>query len=220
MRQILIASKRQDGRDGVSARKRKRGPISFFGPVYMANLCPRGPGTLPGRPARGREGEGARLPFSGTFSGPGQLRIGVIVLALWAGARHHNGLDCPTPSAETRDTLGCSKILPGWKSSMCCVYTAPSYRKAHWKRWGRSPPPLPVGFAVGGAVQTRNSTISGSEAILTNRRYHIRSTQKRPPAKQKEDQPKPSKDRLSPGPASRPGGRGGSGGGCPGVLLL
>ncbi len=29
----------------------------------------------------------------------------------------------------------------------------PSYRKTDWKRWGAKTPPLPMGFAVGGAAQ-------------------------------------------------------------------
>ncbi len=34
------------------------------------------------------------------------------------------------------NTLGCLIMLPGRRSHILGVLTAPSYRKAHWKRWG------------------------------------------------------------------------------------
>ncbi len=48
-------------------------------------------------------------------------------------------------------TFGYAIELPGWKSSILGVLTAPSYRKTKWRRWGLRPPRFPVGFAEEGS---------------------------------------------------------------------
>ncbi len=45
-------------------------------------------------------------------------------------------------NSELLDISGCAIMLPGRKSSMLVIYTAPSYCKNRWKRWGALPQPF------------------------------------------------------------------------------
>ncbi len=109
------------------------------------NGAPTGP-VFTGLSRRGPLGEATSVLGGLGVGPPPEARSATSTSSL--ASRLWHPIDGQSEPFENRllfhGTLGCLMVLPG-RSSLFFGLHGPSYRKTHWKRWGGSPLPFPLG---------------------------------------------------------------------------